>query len=267
MKLYVKAFSGYRDKEGDFDIKKELKSRYKLDTRRQDSFIHLAVYGAQLLKEKIEISESDELYVTSGVGNIDILQKTNKYVTKDKDFIKPFDFINMLGNTTSYYVATSLGLKDKNTFQISNHFTFINTLISVFASLSVSNNDAILGSVDQCSEPNEVIKRVLGVDEETRVTNSVAYQKLSLSSQDAIAELEFDTKIYSLEETQEILNSTQLPVVASMRCQELDCTKDEEYFETAASYYLNRAIESREGVLYIDCFDGNYKLLKVFSLV
>ena len=37
------------------DIKKELKQRYKLDTRRQDDFIHLAVFGAQRLKEKTTI--------------------------------------------------------------------------------------------------------------------------------------------------------------------------------------------------------------------
>ena len=78
MKLYIKEFSSFLD-DGK-DIKKELKQKYKLDTRRQDKFIHLSVYGAQLLKEKIEINSDDELYITSGIGDVDIVQKTNTYM-------------------------------------------------------------------------------------------------------------------------------------------------------------------------------------------
>jgi len=266
MKLYVKALSSYRGNLDVSEIKKELKTKYKLDTRRQDTFIHLAVYGAQLLKDKIDIKSSDELYITSGVGNIDVLQKTNKYVCEDKEFIKPFDFINMLGNTTSYYVANSLGVKDKNIFQISNNFTFINTLISVFASLSISQNEAILGSVDLCTNPNEVIKIVLGLDEDVEVTSSVNYQKLSLSSSGAIAEVEFDTKIYSLEKIQELMKINDFKVVVSTRCKSLNSLKDSEYFETMPSYYLNKTIQEKENLLYIDCFKNSYKIIKITSL-
>lgn len=267
MKLYIKALSGYRGSLNDIELKKELKTKYKLDTRRQDTFIHLAVYGAQLLKDETSISSNDELYITSGVGNIDVLQKTNNYVQEEKDFIKPFDFINMLGNTTSYYVANSLGLKDKNMFQISDNFTYINTLISVFASLKMSNKEAVLGSVDLCTEPAEVIQRVLGVDEDTEVTSSVAYQKLSLSPVDAIAELEFDSKMYSLDEVKAIAHESELHIVASMRCENLEFYKDKEFFETMPSYYLNQAIQTKRDLLYIDCYEDRYKVMKVVNLV
>ena len=267
MKLYVKAWSGYRGSLKEFDVKKELKSKYKLDTRRQDTFIHLAVYGAQLLKDKTLINSNDELYITSGVGNIDVLQKTNNYVQEEKDFIKPFDFINMLGNTTSYYVAHSLSLKDKNTFQVSDNFTYINTLISVFASLKVSKKEAILGSVDLCTEPEEVIKRVLGVDENTNVTSSVTYQKLSLSPLNAVAEVEFDAKVYSLDEIKALVKESNLNIVSSMRCEDLELYKDSEFFETMPSYYLNQAIQTKRDLLYIDCFENSYKVIKVVNLL
>ncbi len=267
MKLYVKAYSSYKGDISDFDIKKELKSKYKLDTRRQDTFIHLAVYGAQLLKERTTISSSDELYITSGVGNIDVLQKTYHYVYKEKEFIKPFDFINMLGNTTSYYVASSLGMKDKNSFQISNNFTFIHSLISVYASLKVSQKDAVLGSVDLCTQPDGIIKRVLGVPENTTILSSVNYQKLSLSPVDAIAEIEFDTKSYLLEEVKEILKETSLKSIVSMRCKEFSTREKEYYFETIPSYYINEAIQKKEALLYVDCFDDKYKIIKVITLL
>jgi len=172
----------------------------------------------------------------------------------------------MLGNTTSYYVANSLGVKDKNTFQISNNFTFINTLISVFASLSISKNEAILGSVDLCTNPNEVIKRVLGLDEDVEVISSVNYQKLSLSSSGAIAEVEFCTNIYSLQEVQELIKNTDLKVITSLRCKGLDSLKDNEYFETMPSYYLNKTIQENDNLLYIDCFENSYKIIKIIGL-
>ena len=263
MKLYIKACSTYKGDIKEFDVKKELKQKYKLDTRRQDTFIHLAVYGAQTLKDKTAINIDDELYVTSGVGNIDVLQKTNNYVDKEGEFIKPFDFINMLGNTTSYYVASSLGVKGKNTFQISDNFTFINTLISVFASINISKKDAILGSIDLATEPQEVIKRVLGLDETTEVTSSVNYQKLSLEKNNSIASIEFDTKIYSLDEVKKIVEDSKSKVVSSIRCEELDTQKEGEYFETMASFAINSAIESKEDLVYVDCYEGSYKVLKL----
>lgn len=225
MKLYLKAYSSFID-DGSVDIKKELKQKYKLETRRQDKFIHLAVYGAQLLKERIEIHSDDELYITSGIGDVDIVQKTNTYMYKENQALKLFDFINLLGNTTSYYVAKSLGLKGKNIFQISDNFTFKNTLISAYSSAMNSKKDVIIGSVDLVSNPSEVIKRVLGVKESSNVLSSVNFQKFSLDSKDAIAEVEF------------VLESKS--------------TCKEKPFETYESYLLNRAVEDKMKVINIE---------------
>jgi hypothetical protein len=263
MKLYIKAYSSYRGDIKKFDVKKELKQKYKLDTRRQDTFIHLAVYGAQLLKENTAVNPDDELYITSGIGNLDVIQKTNKYVDHEGQFLKPFDFINMLGNTTSYYVASSLKVNGKNTFQISDRFTFINTLISIFASLSISKKDAILGSIDLSTNPQEVIKRVLGLDESIKVTSSVNYQKVSLKEDGAIAFVEFDSKSYSLSEVKKIVENSNSKIFASMRCTDLDLQKDDEYFETMASYAINNAIKLKYNLIYIDCYESSYKILNL----
>lgn len=257
MKLYVKALSSYRGDLNEFDVKKELKQRYKRDTRRQDKFIHLALYGALQLKEKIDVRIDDELYVTSGVGNIVVFQKSNISVNENKDYLKPFDFINMLGNTTSYHVATALGMKGKNIFQISNNFTFINSLISIYASLSISKKEALLGSVDLATNPQSLIKRVLGLDENVEVLSAVNYQKLSLNKSNAIASIEFDTKIYSLEEVQEIVKKSKSNVIFSSK---------NDFFETMPSYYVNAAIESKEELFYIDRCNDKYKIVKVFIL-
>lgn len=266
MKLYIKNYSSYRSDRDSVEIKKVLKQKYRVDIRRQDEFIHLALYGAQLLKEKVAISEDDELYLTSGVGNIDVVQRTNTYIYEEKQPLKLFDFINLLGNTTSYYVAASLGISGKNIFQISDNFTYINSLVSLYASISNSQKDAILCAIDLVNTPDEVIKRVLGVDGSCEVLSSVNYQKFSLSSDDAMAELEFELKSYSLEEVKTLLASSKAEVLASMRCVNLELKKESKFFETMASFALNEAMKKSEDLIYVDCFEDRYKILKLKSL-
>jgi len=241
MKLYIKEYSSFITNDN-IDIKKELKQKYKLDTRRQDKFIHLAVYGGQLLKQKCEIKEDDELYVTSGVGNTEIVQKTNTYMYKENQPLKLFDFINLLGNTTSYYVAKSLGMKGKNIFQISDNFTYVNTLISAYASLLNSKKDAIICSIDLVSEPNEIIKRVMGIEQSCEVLSSVNYQKLSLNPDGAIAEIEF-----SIDE-------------------KATCKAQNKPFETYASYMVNCALRDKKELLHVEVFEKKERIIKVKSL-
>jgi len=241
MKLYIKEYSSFVANDN-IDIKKELKQKYKLDTRRQDKFIHLAVYGGQLLKQKCEIKEDDELYVTSGVGNADIVQKTNTYMYKENKPLKLFDFINLLGNTTSYYVAKSLGMKGKNIFQISDNFTYVNTLISAYASLLSSKKDAIICSIDLVSMPSEIIKRVMGVEEECEVISSVNYQKLSLQSKGAIGEIEFGLDEKATHKT------------------------EEKPFETHTSHIINNALRDKKELLHVEVFGKRMRTIKVKSL-
>jgi len=256
MKLYIKNFSSYTSNEEDINIKKTLKQKYRYDTRRQDDFIHLAVYGAKLLQEKVEINSDDEFYLTSGVGNIDVVQRTNTAVYENNEQLKLFDFINLLGNTTSYYVASALGLKSKNIFQISDNFTYMNTLVSIYASVNNSEKDAVLCAIDLLSEPLEITKRVSGADEKQKMCSSVNYQKFSLDPKDAVAEIEFDTKIYSLEDikAQIVYNDTQIQ------------TQQTKPFETFVSYKINKAMEKSEDLVYVECFEEKYKVIKLKSI-
>jgi len=267
MKLYIKAISSYRSDEESLDIKKELKSKYKLDTRRQDAFIHLSVFGAQRLKESAEINSDDELFLTSGVGNIDVIARTNMAVVEKGEFIKPFDFINMLGNTTSYYVATSLGVQGKNIFDISDSFPVTNSLILIYASLFNSKKEALFGSIDLIGDSEELIRRVMGLEIDTPVVSSVNYQKLSIDDTKALAALEFDTNYYTRDEVFKIVNENkQRKICSSLRCKELGFLTNDKFFATDASYFINQSIEKKEDILYIDFFEDRYKILKVSML-
>lgn len=266
MKLYIQNYSSYRSDQEDINIKQVLKQKYKLDTRRQDDFIHLALYGAQLLREKIAIHSEDQLYITSGYGDVDVVQRTNTYVNKENQAVKLFDFINLLGNTASYYVAKSLNISGKNIFQISNHFTYINSLISIYASMINSQKNVILCAIDLASTPAEASKRVLGVEENIEIVSSVNYQKFALHATGAIAEVKFDLKTYTLDEISSILMAENGTVSISARCKALPKPKKTKLFETMASYALNNAMRKNEDMIYIDCFEEKYKILKLKSL-
>ena len=117
--------------------------------------------------------------------------------------------------------------------------------------------------LDLVTKPNEVIKRILGVDEHSKVTSGVNYQKLSLREDACIASIEFDTKIYFLDEVKKVIQDSKAKVGISMRCEELGVSANSEYFETMASFAINKAIESKEDLLYIDCFEDSYKVIKL----
>ena len=188
---------------------------------------------------------------------MDIVHKSNEQVKVQKEILRPFDFINMLGNTTSYYVANALGVKSKNIFSISNSFTFINSLVSIYASLSVSNKEAVLGSVDLVPVPENMLRRVLGLGEDVDLLSATNYQKLSLTPEEAVASIEFDTKFYTLEEVEVLIERSELKVIHAPK---------NNYFETMPSYYINMAIESNEDILYIDSFEEKYKTIKLLKI-
>ena len=252
MKLYIKEISNYQSDTENIDIKKELKSRYKLDTRRQNQFIHLALIGAERLKEKVNISLDTELYITSNIGNIDVLQKAHSDVYLKGEFVKPYDFINMLGNTTNYYVSASFGIKDKNIFQISDSFSYIHSLISIYGSKYNKSKNVILGSVNLVSNPDIIIKRILGVLKDDILINSSSYQLLSFSNEDSIAELKFDTKIYSKQEIDIIIDNSDKQVV------QLD-------FSTQMNFnsLIYKNITENISVLFIDSYNETYKILEL----
>ncbi len=266
MKLYIKGFSSYRSDIDEVEIKKVLKQKYKYDPRRQDAFIHLGVYGAMLLKDKIGIASDDELFVTTGIGNIEVVEKTMVKLEKEKESIKLFDFLNSVGNTTSYYIASSLNLKGKNIFQTSDNFSYINTLISTYASISNSAKNAIISTIDFATSTNNIASRLLGVDESCEIVSSVNYQKVSLESDGAIAELEFDTLSYSLEDVESMLKSCDMKIMVSPRCSTLEYEKDLNFFENIASYAVNSALTKSEDLIFVDCFEDRYKILKLKSL-
>lgn len=267
LKLYLKGQSSYASEKENILVKKELKQHYKVDTRRKDDFIHAGLLGALRLRDACEIKENDMLYLTSGVGNFNIVKTIHESMIVNDEIMKIFDFINMLGNTTSFYVAHELKIKSKAVFQISDTFNYFHSLISIYASLFTCKSEAILGVIDIMSEEPNSIKRLLGVDEDTSIASSVSYQKLSLTQEGAIAEIGFDTKFYSLDEVQELIKKENFLVVCSSRCTELRYEKPELFFENYAALVIREAVENKKDTLFIECHEKKYKILKVRNLV
>jgi hypothetical protein len=265
MKLYINSISSYRSDLETIDIKKELKETFKHDTRRQDLFIQLALLGAYRLKKESVIDQSDEVYVTSGLGNTDVISRLSNYVVKQGNSIKPFDFINVLGNATSYYITKALGTKGKALFQISDRFTYLRTLIFAYASISLSGNHAVISSCDLATQPEAAIKQVMGVDQETQIISSVNYQRVTTEQKDAIAEIEFESHLYSLEEVLHRVNNSNLKVIASARCKALGLSTPDVFFETMMSAVVNEAIQKQQDVMFIDCLDDRYAMLIIKS--
>ena len=68
--------------------------------------------------------------------------------------------------------------------------------------------------------------------------------------------MEFDAKTYSLEEikAQLVYNNHQIQ------------TSQTKLFETVASYKVNEAMKNCDDLVYVECFEDRYKILKLKSL-
>jgi len=129
------------------------------------------------------------------------------------------------------------------------------TLASIRSSPKNSGKDAIICTIDLASNPDENIRRVLGIDENVKITSAVNYQKLSLDSDVAIAYIKFDIKSYGLAEVLKIAKESNGDIVSTLGCVKLKCKKDEKFFETIVSHEVNQAIKNRKNTIILDCFE------------
>jgi len=201
MKLFVQAYSYQDNLPSQKELKTLLKKEYKIDTRRKDRFIYLALLGALKLQENTAIDTKSELYITSSLGNIDVVDSVYNTMILNKEIMALFDFINLLGNTTNFYVAKVLGLRGKSLYTISQKNNILNLLTTIKASLAQSGNEAVFGTIDALPKQLELAKRLSGVAKEETLQEEISFFQLSsTSNKHTLATLEFEQKNYTKEE-------------------------------------------------------------------
>jgi len=118
--------------------------------RRANRFVLISLAGACRCAHGMEIKEDTAVYLTTENGNLGDTETVLHQIFHNREFPMPYNFINTMSNTASFYVAQSLGLSGRN-------ITFSSKQLSFERGLELLRSDllggvlkeALIGGVDE----------------------------------------------------------------------------------------------------------------------
>jgi hypothetical protein len=135
----------------DLKYYKEDVSRFtKLRFRRANRFVLISLAGACRCVHGTDLSAETAVYLTTENGNLGDTETVLHQIFHKREFPMPYNFINTMSNTASYYVAQTLNLSGRNITFSSKQLSFergLELLQSDLAGGSVG--EALIGGVDE----------------------------------------------------------------------------------------------------------------------
>jgi|HubBroStandDraft_5_1064220.scaffolds.fasta_scaffold150176_2 hypothetical protein len=136
------------------DLRPALKQVCRERPRRVDRFIELALLGSGLCVQGRELKPGCGIYLGSGFGPMGSNVAVQEQLLRDKEFPKPFDFMNILGASAGFHVAKNLGLTGQNLFISRRGASLEAALAHVQADLKLGVVDqALVGVVEEATLP------------------------------------------------------------------------------------------------------------------
>lgn len=179
--------------------------------RRIDRFIQLALIGSHRCTDEQTLKHDTGLYLGSGEGPKSNIHKSLELVYKHKEPLMPLNFINMVSNASSFYIAQALDISGANIFASDQHFAFNRAL--KLAQLDMQSsicNMALVGCVDECSEPLDIQKRLLNAKADDKIAEGSYWLLLSDEKQQASAKITHNQHHASLADAITSLKSSAL---------------------------------------------------------
>ncbi|HFQ79761.1 MAG TPA: hypothetical protein ENK33_00100 [Desulfobacterales bacterium] len=269
---------------GQPDLRAELKAM-GADNRRSDHFMRLAVIGAHKAADGHELPAETAVYMTSGQGNTAVFNRICSALRIEKNLPKPVDFINLLSNSTGFYIASHLGLAGRNIFLTHHHFPVQMTLLTAQNDITQGLQQTILaGGVDEWQTRPQLARKLMGIEETTVLGEGSNWLLLSPERENALAVLEVEKRCINEEELTLRLRAESkhhditiafAPKITKSQAArfmnqypsfkrhnyEAACA----YYETLAFYALNSFIAAHKKgrLLHIDCGTNGYMLMTV----
>jgi len=135
----------------DMKYYKEDVSRFtRLRFRRANRFVMISLAGACRCVHGSEIEADTAVYLTTENGNLGDTETVLHQIFHKREFPMPYNFINTMSNTASYYVAQTLNLSGRNITFSSKHLSFERGLELLQCDLSGGAvRQALIGGVDE----------------------------------------------------------------------------------------------------------------------
>jgi hypothetical protein len=155
--MYIHSFSAYAG-EPDVDLRrlKEEVSRYtRVNFRRGNRFILLALLGACQCIRGRSIEPDTAVYLTTEHGNLGETATVLDEIYEARSLPKPYGFINTMSGTAAYYLAQTLGTQGRNITVSSQHLSFERGLELLKSDFAGGERSALIGGVDEASLSGE----------------------------------------------------------------------------------------------------------------
>jgi hypothetical protein len=133
-------------------LKEELKRYTDVYFRRINKFVMLALIGAYRCVLNQQISRDTSIYLTTENGNLGDTESVLSQIYRHHSLPMPYNFINTMANTASFYVAQGLNLTGRNISISSQNLSFERglELLKTDMDLHVVRS-ALAGSVDEAT--------------------------------------------------------------------------------------------------------------------
>lgn len=121
----------------------------KLKFRRANRFVLISLAGAARCAHEMGIREETAVYLTTENGNLGDTETVLQHIFSRREFPMPYNFINTMSNTASFYIAQSLELKGRNLTFSSKQFSFERGLELLQCDMNGGVEEALIGGVDE----------------------------------------------------------------------------------------------------------------------
>ena len=135
----------------DLKYYKEDVSRFStLTFRRANRFVLLALAGACRCAHGQDVGKDTAVYLTTENGNLSDTEAVLHQIHHKHEFPMPYNFINTMSNTASFYVAQTLGLLGRNITFSSKQLSFERGLELLRCDMTSGTvQEALIGGVDE----------------------------------------------------------------------------------------------------------------------
>jgi hypothetical protein len=166
MKAVLLSGSHYLHPVGDQalpSLEQDLRAVCREHHRRVDRFIQLALLGAARCAAGRRLDADCFLYLGSGVGPEGNNIVVQEQICRDHLLPRPFNFVNTLGASATFYVAKDLGLNGQSWWAARRGASLEALLELAFADLELGLcSQALVGVVEECPAPYEDHRRRVG---------------------------------------------------------------------------------------------------------
>lgn len=145
-------------------LKEELKRHIDTYFRRVSKFVLLALIGACSCAARRSLEQDTAVYLTTENGNLADTETVLSQIYRRHSLPMPFNFINTMANTASFYIAQGLGLCGRNISVSSQNLSFERGMELLKTDMDLKFvRHALIGAVDEATASSSHIAASSGI--------------------------------------------------------------------------------------------------------